>query len=53
MRCATLAWPKCTWHVVPLDGAMHRGDMYEVGLEMPPLRGALSLLHHRSFQHVS
>ena len=49
MRGTTITLPEHTWHVVPIGGATRRGDVYEAGLRMPPLREALSLLHRRSF----
>ena len=38
---------------VSLGGTTCRGDVHEVGLRVPPLYGALSLLYCRSFQQVS
>ena len=45
--CATIVWSEHAWRVVPLEGTT--GDVYEAGFGMPPLHGALGLLHYRSF----
>jgi hypothetical protein len=52
-RRAVVVWSEHAWRGAPLGGTTRRGDVYENVLGMPPLRGALSLLHRRSFQQVS
>jgi hypothetical protein len=52
-RHAVVVWSEHAWRGAPLGGTTRRGDVYENGLGMPPLRRALSLLHRRSFQQVS